>query len=261
MSNSDTTTLAVGRFEKIKEILQQRGIMRVDDLSVELGVSRATVRRDLADMDARGEVRRVHGGAVRVEGLLDEPLFDDKTAIAAKQKQKIAEAAMKFIKPNDSIFLDGGSTVLTLARLLASMSNLTVVTNSLRVVSVLSGNGPKIILIGGELRRLSQTFVGALTEPIINHIYVDTAFMGTIGLSLKEGLTTTDSREAYTKRLVMTRAKQVALLADSSKIGKVSFVKVGDLTDINVLITDSGASEKEMAGFRKKGIKVVSAGR
>ncbi len=258
MNDIDTTGLAAERLERIKEILKRRGVARVDELCRELGVSAVTVRRDLAELDSRGQVRRVHGGAVRIEGLLEEPVFDDKTMIAAKQKQAIAEKALSFIKPNDSIFLDGGSTVLTLARLLVSMNRLTVVTNSLRVACVLSGNGPRIILVGGELRSLSQTFVGALTEHITSRIHVDSAFMGTIGLSVEEGMTTTDPREAYTKDLLMERARQVILLADSSKVGKVSFVKFGSLEKVNILITDNGVSSKEAAGFRKKGIKVFT---
>ena len=234
-------------------------MVRVDELSAELSVSSATVRRDLAHLDRRGCVRRVHGGAVCVEGRLEEPVFDDKAAIAAKEKQKIAAAAFKLIKPRDSVFLDGGSTVLALARLLDGMGQLTVVSNSLRVAGMFSASGPRVIVVGGELRRLSQTFVGSLTEPLVDKIRVDTAFMGTIGLSPDGGMTTTDPREAYTKELVMARARRVVLLADSNKIGKVSFVRFGRLSDVNVLVTDSEAAKKDLAKFRKVGIKVVKA--
>jgi DeoR/GlpR family transcriptional regulator of sugar metabolism len=136
------------------------------------------------------------------------------------------------------------------------MTKLTVVTNSLRVAGIFAGSGPKMILVGGEFRRLSQTFVGALTKPLIDNLHLDAAFMGTIGLTETE-ITTTDPSEAYTKNLVMQRARQTILLADSSKIGKVSFVKSGALEDLDVLITDAHASQKDVQKFRKKGIKVV----
>ncbi len=257
MNKSETTGLAAERFEAIRRILKQRGVVRVEELCRELAVSAATVRRDLAELDLHGQVRRVHGGAVCVEGRLEEPVFDDKAAIAAKEKQKIAEAACRFIKPKDSIFLDGGSTVLALARLLDGMSQLTVVTNSLRVAGIFSSAGPRLILVGGEFRRLSQTFVGSLTQPLIEKLSVDTAFMGTIGLSVDGEMTTTDPREAQTKELVISHARQVVLLADSSKVGKVSFVNFGSLKDIDVLITDSNAGKKEVAKFRKSGTKTV----
>jgi len=114
-----------------------------------------------------------------------------------------------------------------------------------------------MIMVGGEFRKLSQTFVGSLSKCLLSQIHVDTAFMGTIGFSLQEGLTTTDPREAHTKELVMSNARQVILLADSSKVGKVSFVKFGALEDVDVLITDNGADKKLLARLKKTGIKVL----
>lgn len=260
MLTTETTGLAAERLAKIRRILAGRQIVRVDELCRELGVSAATVRRDLVELDRRGWARRVHGGAVSVESRMDEPVFADKAAIAAREKQRIAEAALELIKNSDSIFLDGGSTVLALARLLAEREKLTVVTNSLRVASTLSGGGPRMILVGGELRRLSQTFVGSLTEALIEQLHVDTAFIGTIGFSAEEGMTTTDPREAYTKDLIIQNARQVVLLADSSKAGKVSFVEFGSLDDVDLLITDKGMPVKQSSAFKKKrGMKVIRA--
>ena len=192
-------------------------------------------------------------------GRLDEPLFDDKTSVAAAEKRRIAEAAAKYVKPNDTIYLDGGSTVLELARLLKDRSNITIVTNSLRAAVELAGRGPRLILVGGELRRLAQTTVGPLTRFMIQELHVDKAFMGTIGLSLDEGLTTTDPTEAYTKELVMKHAREVILLADSSKAHKISFTRAGRLENVLVLITDSLFDRKLAKELRKRGIDVVQA--
>jgi len=260
MITGENSGLAAERVERVLALLRERGAARVEELSRATGVSPATVRRDLADLDARGRVRRVHGGAVALQGRLQEPVFDDKAAIAAAEKQRIAEAALRFVKPDASVFLDGGSTVLALARLLADMAGLTVVTNSLRVAGILSFGGPTLILTGGEFRGLSQTFVGPLTEPVMDRLRVDVAFMGTIGLSARDGLTTTDPREAFTKRLVMRHAGSVVLLADSSKIGAVSFVNFGSLSDVGTLITDGGAREKAVGEIRRLGVNVVMAG-
>src|SRR5579859_628788 len=213
MSTVDAKALAPERWESLRTLIRERGVIRLEDLCRELGVSPATVRRDLDQLERRGSIRRVHGGAVSVETRLEEPLFDDKTSIAAREKRRISEAALAYIEPGDTIYLDGGSTVLELARLLRERSNLTVVTNSLRAAHELAGRGPRLILIGGELRRLSQTLVGPLTRCILQELHVDKAFMGTIGLALKEGLTTTDPSEAFTKEFVMGRARQVILLA------------------------------------------------
>jgi len=249
--------LAPRRIERLRQILRMDHVVGVEELSCQLKVSSATVRRDLAQLESLGEVRRVHGGAVGVESRLEEPLFDDKTSIAAREKQRIAQAALKFIKPNDTIFLDGGSTVLELARLVRDRSNLTVVTNSLRAAIELAAQGPRLILIGGEFRRLSQTLVGPLTRLTLDEVHVDKAFMGTIGLTLEEGLTTTDPGEAYTKELVMQHARQVFLLADHSKVGKVSFACAGQLGRVQVLITDKQVDRKFASRLRKNGVEVV----
>ncbi|MEI6148848.1 MAG: DeoR/GlpR family DNA-binding transcription regulator [bacterium] len=255
--SAEAKDLAIGRIEKMRRILKDRRIVRVDELTGELGVSAATVRRDLLHMENRGELRRVHGGAVAPESRLEEPLFDDKTSIAAAEKRRIAEAALRLVRPKDSIFLDGGSTVLALASLLHDRSDITVVTNSLRVAAEFAGGGPMLIVIGGELRRLSQTFVGPLTRFTLESIHVDRAFMGTIGITAGTGLTTTDPREAYTKSLIMDHAQEVVLLADSSKIGKVSFARFGALDKVGTLITDKGLAENAARDLRKQGIKTV----
>jgi DeoR family transcriptional regulator, fructose operon transcriptional repressor len=257
MESSKPRDLAPKRLEQLRGILGQDRVVRVEELTEQLGVSSATIRRDLGELEKLGEVQRVYGGAVSTGGRLDEPLFDDKTSVAATEKRRIAEAAAKYIKPNDTIYLDGGSTVLELARLLKDRSNLTIVTNSLRAAVELAGRGPRLILVGGELRRLAQTTVGPLTRFMIQELHVDTAFMGTIGLSLEEGLTTTDPTEAYTKELVMEHAREVILLADSSKAHKISFTRAGRLEKVRTIITDQQFDRKLSKDLRKRGIEVV----
>jgi len=259
MPNAKSKDLAPQRLEQLRGILGQNRVVRVEELTGRLGVSAATIRRDLGELEKLGEVRRVYGGAVSTGGRLDEPLFDDKTAVAAAEKRRIAEAAMKYVNPNDTIYLDGGSTVLELARLLKDRSNVTIVTNSLRAAVELAGRGPRLILVGGELRRLAQTTVGPLTRFIIEQLHVDRAFMGTIGLTLEEGLTTTDPTEAYTKELVMEHAREVILLADSSKAHKISFTRAGRLEKVRILITDSLFDRKFAKELHKRGIEVVRA--
>ena len=257
---SSNSNLAVERQERIRARLQAQHTVRVDELAEWLQVSAATVRRDLLELEQQGRLRRVHGGATEVERNADEPLFDDKTAIASAEKQMIAEAAFKLIGPAETVFLDGGSTILALAHVLIPLAQLTVVTNSLRVAQLLSGSGPRMILTGGECRRLSQTFVGPLSRPVLERVQLDWAFMGTIGLSAEAGLTTTDPNEAFTKELAISRARRVALLADSSKFGRASFVRFGDAGHLSHLITDAAAPAAQLEAFRRLGVEVVTAG-
>lgn len=226
------------RQENMAALLRERGVARVPELVEAFAVSPATVRRDLEVLEEQGRIRRVHGGAVALESRLEEPLFDDKTAIAAREKRRIAEFACARIERSDTVYLDGGSTVLELARLLVDRTDITVVTNSLRAAIELSGRGPRLILVGGELRRLSQTTVGPLTRPVIDVLRTDKAFMGTMGLSWPEGLTTSDPGEAYTKELAMRHATHVFVLADHQKAGKALFARAGDPQLVQTLITD-----------------------
>src|SRR5512140_2141961 len=149
MADIDQKALAPQRWDDLRALIRENGVIRVEDLCRRLKVSPATVRRDLDQLERGGAIRRVHGGAVSVESRLDEPVFADKTSLAAREKRRIAEAALKFIAPGDTVYLDGGSTVLELARLLRDRSNLTVVTNSLHAAQELSGLGPRLIVIGG----------------------------------------------------------------------------------------------------------------
>ncbi len=254
-----TGSLLEERLAAIEQSLDQRRSVRVEALCAEFGISSATARRDLNELQRRGRVRKVHGGAVRVEGRLEEPLFDDKAEVAAPEKEAIARAALDLIQPNECIFLDGGSTVLALARLLADRQPLTIVTNSLRVAMSLAGATPRVVVVGGELRRLSQTFVGPLTQPAIESLHVDKAFMGTIGLAVEAGITTTDPGEAFTKRLIMQHASQVILLADSRKCGKVAFAQAGRLDDLDALITDPGIDPHLERHLKRQGVEVILA--
>jgi DeoR/GlpR family transcriptional regulator of sugar metabolism len=247
--------LAAERLDRLRDLVRARRVVRLQELCREAGVSTATARRDLAELEKRGELRRVHGGAVSVGSRLDEPLFDDKTALAAREKQRIAAAALARIQPGETVYLDGGSTVLALARLLRDRTNVTVVTNSLRAASELSGAGPRLILVGGELRRLSQTVVGPLTRAVLEELHVDRAFMGTMGFAA-EGLTTTDAGEAFTKELVMRRAREVVLLADSSKAGKILFARAGRLEQVQLLITDKQLAPEWARELAKRGVKI-----
>ena len=174
-----------------------------------------------------------------------------------QEKQRIAEAALKLLRPRDIVYLDGGSTVLALARLLTAQTQLTVVTNSLRVAQVFSNGGPRMILTGGEYRLLSQTFVGPLTRAVLEQMHLDIAFMGTIGLSAEQGMTTTDPAEAFTKEQAIARAARTVLLADSSKFGKTSFVRFGTINTLSAVISDQQMPPAQRKAFQRAGVETI----
>jgi DeoR family transcriptional regulator, fructose operon transcriptional repressor len=251
--------LAPQRRQRIRSMVEARRAVRLEELSLALGVSQATVRRDLDELEAEGLVRRVHGGAVAVDGHPAEPHFEVKAAEAAEEKDRIAARAVALLDPDDTVYLDSGSTVLAAARLLHGWGRLTVVTNSLPVVLELAGAGPRLIVIGGEFRATSQALVGPLSRFTLENVHVNRAFIGSYAVSLEDGLTTTDPAEAFTKTLALERATQVVLLADSRKMGGRSFVHAGSIEAVDVLVTDTGIDGRLARSLEKRGITVIKA--
>ena len=256
---STVIAFAPERRARLRQIVRSRHAVRIEDLKAELGVSTATIRRDLDELEGSGELRRVHGGAVSVDVHPIEARFEAKAAEHADEKQRIAARAAAMVDRDSSVYLDAGSTCLELARLLAHRDDITVVTNSLPAIVELAGTGPHQVVVGGELRPLSQAIVGPLSTPLLDALYVDRAFMGTFGLSLDAGLTTTDPAEAFTKEHALTRAREVVLLADSSKLGTRSVAHSGRLDQIDVVITDAELDEEAAPIFEEAGVRVLLA--
>jgi DeoR/GlpR family transcriptional regulator of sugar metabolism len=251
--------LAPQRRQRIRSIVESRRAARLEELSVALGVSQATVRRDLDELEAEGRVRRVHGGVVAVDDRPAEPHFEAKAAEAAVEKDRIAARAVALLAQDDTLYLDSGSTVLAAARLLHGWDRLTVVTNSLPAIVELAGRGPRLIVVGGEYRATSQALVGPLSQFLLENVHVNRAFIGSYAVSLEDGLTTTDPAEAFTKKLATERATQVVLLADSRKLGGRSFVRAGGLESVDVLVTDTGIDDRIVRSLERRGITVIKA--
>lgn len=247
------------RQERLLRIVATRRAVRVEDLREALGVSPATIRRDLDVLQEAGRLRRVHGGAVALDVRPVEPLFEAKAAVNSDAKLGIARLAASLIEPGDTIYIDSGSTCLELARVLAGRVDLTVVSNSLPAIAALAARGSRVVAVGGEVRPLSQAIVGPLSGLLLEALYVDRAFMGTFGLSLEAGLTTSDPQEAFTKELVLSRARQVVLLADAGKMGTRSFAHAGRLDQVDVLVTDAPLDEGARRAFAEAEVRVLVA--
>ena len=258
MVSRHRSTPTTDREQQILDLLKGAESLSVGELARALGVSDATMRRDLSSMSSRGLLYRFHGGATLSSTTVNEQVFSDKENQLSEEKRRIAQAALALIDDRDKIYLDGGSTTLYLAKLLERKRDLTIVTNSLMAASLLMESGHRMVLVGGEFRAISRTLVGPLTASILENISVDKAFMGTMGLTLTEGLSTSDAAEAFTKRLVMKRAGQVILLVDHSKLGTNSFINTGDVGDVDTLVTDA-ISENFRNRLEELGTKVIIA--
>ena len=239
---------ATERHQQILETARSRGRVEVAGLARDLAVTPETVRRDLTALERRGVLRRVHGGAIPVERLGIEPGVADREGHAAGEKERIARAALNELPDGGSVILDAGTTTVRLAELLPTDRELTVVTHSIPVASILvSRPNLTLHLLGGIVRGRTLAAVGAWTRTQVSEIYADVAFMGTNSISVERGLTTPDLAEAAVKRALMSAARRVVVLADHTKFGRDDFALVAPLSDVDTVITDIGL-DVELAG-------------
>jgi len=229
-------------------------------LAQRFDVSAESVRKDLALLEERGLLRRVHGGAVPCEPSRAEPLVADRDVRLA-QKSSIARRALRFVPDGGSLLLDAGSTTLRLAEMLPGDRGLVVYTNSWPVGAALHERGIEVVALGGRIRPVTMASVGLLTGQALATVNVDVAFLGTNALSFDRGLTTPDADEADVKHQMLAAASQRVFLVDSSKFGRVSHARHATLDDVDVLITDAEATAAHRERLRAAGVTVEVADR
>ncbi|MEU5773844.1 DeoR/GlpR family DNA-binding transcription regulator [Streptomyces venezuelae] len=249
--------------ERQQEILRlARDGGRVDVLSLAevFRVTAETIRRDLKALDRAGLVRRVHGGAIPAGRLDFEPDLAEREGTAADEKDRIAHAALAELPAEGSVVLDAGSTVARLAAALPLESTLTVVTHGLPTAARLADHpGIQLHLIGGRVRQRTRAAVDAWALRAYGEIRADVLFLAANGFSAEAGLTTPDLAEAAVKRAAVAAARRVVLLADSAKHGQEHFARFGDLSDVDLLITDTGLTDDDAAAIERGGTEVVRA--
>lgn len=234
--------LASQRRELILAQAERSGGVRVSELTDLLGVSDMTVRRDLEQLEAHGWLRKVHGGAVLAPSSADEPGFEAKSSLQQPAKRAIAARAVQLVEPDSAIALSAGTTTWMLARGLVSASfPLSVVTNSTTVADVLASGGSNLtVVLTGGVRTPSAALVGPIADRSISSLHVDRLFIGVHGMDAKAGFTTPNLAEAQTNHSLIASARQVVVLADSTKWGTVGLADFGRLSVADVLITDDG---------------------
>jgi DeoR family fructose operon transcriptional repressor len=250
------------RYRLILQAVNQNGKATVMELSEALGVTAVTVRRDLEKLEERGLLLRTHGGAlvITMEGTdaAYERTFQEKLGKFAEEKGRIAQTASDLVVDGEAILLTPGTTNTLLYRKLVGKNDLTIVTNAANIV-LQESDAPHhdVILTGGKLRAKSFALVGPLAEQSLNAIRVDKLFLGVDGFDLYEGLTTPNLLEASINRKMIEISKQVIVVADHSKFGRVFFSKITSLDVVHTVISDRGLPERMAAAIRDVGIKLL----
>jgi DeoR family transcriptional regulator of aga operon len=256
------------RLNTLLEMLAEHGKVDVDDAVVKLGVSPATVRRDLAHLHSQQLATRTHGGAVATSVSYDLPLRF-KTSRFATEKGRIAHAAAALVPPGAVICLNGGTTTLEVGRAMAARADLaeaepsrpqiTVVTNAVNIASeLLVRPHLKVVMTGGVVRSRSFELFGPLATKVIAELSIDITFLGVDGFDPVFGASAHSDAEAQTNAELMDAAARRIVVSDSSKLGFKAFARICEPNRVDMLVTDSGIDDSTRARFEDAGLEVLA---
>ena len=248
------------RLSLILEHLSQTGSVGVSGIATELGVSTASVRRDLQLLEEQHLLSRTHGGAVANATVYELPLRYRSGSHKGEKRRIAAVAAERVDGAVATVGMTGGTTTTEVARRLADRLGLTVVTNALNIASDLALHPDiKLIVTGGTARSESYELVGPLAESTLMGLNLDVVVVGVDGISVGGGLTTYHEVEAATNRVMIGRAQRVIVVADGSKVGKLALARICDARAVDELITDQTADTAELARLEAAGVTVTLA--
>jgi DeoR family fructose operon transcriptional repressor len=247
------------RLKVIADLVRERGSVRGRELADALGVTDETIRRDLSRLEEKGVVRRAHGGAVALRSA-DETDTSFRLREHAAEKVAIGVRAADLVRDRSSIVLDSGTTTLCLAKALHAKQDLVVVTTAVTNAIELVGN-PRttVVMTGGVIRPSTFGASGQLAAATLRGLHVDQAFLAIHSVSVDGGLTYPLFEEVDAKRAMIEAASEVILLADHSKFGRQSLVRVAPITAVQRIVTTAGIDPGEAAAIRDLGIDLIIA--
>ncbi|MCI6492806.1 MAG: DeoR/GlpR family DNA-binding transcription regulator [Bacteroidales bacterium] len=248
------------RHKIIKEQLQLNGYVRVQDLAEQLGVTGATIRKDLRILESQNILIRTHGSASPVKPHVMDISVDVKASQNRDKKIIIAQAAQELITPDDAIILASGSSVTAFAEILTPVNMINVVTPSLGIALILNEKeNVKVMLLGGEMYKNSLSVRGSYTEAGLVNVSCSKLFIGCDGINLETGITCSNLAEASLTTAMMKSCTQTVVLADSSKFGRRGFGKIGNVEDIDIIVTDSGIPSTMRKKIEDLGVQILIA--
>jgi len=241
----------------ILERLQEWGEVKTSELAELFSVSPMTIRNDLNALNEQGALVRIHGGAIVREPLTNEPSYIDKANRNRAEKERIGKHAAKMVEEGMAVFIGNGTTTMQLVKHLPRNLHIRVFTNALNHASELSKYPwVEVYVIGGHLRSISLGMVGRLARQALTGVYFDLAFLGVNGISLEHGFTLPSLEEAETAAEVVRHARRTVILADHTKFGMVTHSQVTDIEGVDVIVTDSGLSDRFREEFESLDVEL-----
>ncbi|MDR1935109.1 MAG: DeoR/GlpR family DNA-binding transcription regulator [Candidatus Accumulibacter sp.] len=249
--------LGIERQHKIIDRLRQDRKVYVTELSKEFGVTPETVRRDLERLENEGILRRSYGGAVPAQPINEDLPFNSRAAANYEEKQAIAFKAARLVNNGYSLMADSSTTVLALIDSLRTRTDLTIITNSVKLLNDYAGSGFTLIGTGGSLRSHSFALVGAAACRALESFNVDLALLSCKGLDREKGVMESNEPEALVKQLMAKRAKTRILLADHTKFDQIVFMHTLDYTDLDYVVTDCEPKRAWISFLKEKGVQLI----
>ncbi len=248
------------RQARLLSYIQAHQRISVPQVVEAFAISVATARRDLDALAERGHVQRVHGGAVALQQAPPEPPVVQRADEQAAEKRRIGQVAAALVQDGETLFLGTGSTVLEVARNLRQRANLTVITNSIPVVNMLAGApGVTLVCLGGELRKSEMSLIGHIAEQALAELRTSRVILGIRAIDLEHGLTNEFIQESTIDRAILKIGPEVMVVADHTKLGRVSTALVAPVTGMHTLVTDHAAPDIFVQSLRAQGVRVVLA--
>jgi DeoR/GlpR family transcriptional regulator of sugar metabolism len=250
--------LAIERRRKIISLLEERNSVLVPELSKIFNITEETVRRDLEKLEKDGFLKRTYGGAVINDSMNSELPLTIREVTNIEGKLAIGIKVAEYIKDGDTIMLDSSSTALQVARNIKDKRKITVITNSVKVVSELAtAKDCNVISTGGNLRVNAMSFVGHMAENSIKNFNVDLAVICSKGIDIKKGITESNEMEAEVKKAMIEAADKTFLVGDFTKFNKVSFVKMLKIENVDMIFTDKKLTEEWEQYASSKNVELI----
>ena len=248
------------RQEHIARIVEEHGRARVGDLAAQFHVSAVTIRKDLLVLEAEHRLVRAHGGAIAMDRSRPELAFEIRERLQADEKQLIGAAGAALVHDGESIVMDASTTALSVARHLKARggwSQLTVITNGLRLASDLAGHpGIVVLMLGGRVRWEALSVVGQLGDGLFSRINVQKAFLGAAGFTLDSGLADATDEEAQIKRSMVAAAREVIAIVDHTKWERAAFATFCPTEKVDIVLTDTAAPADMVRTLADRGVDV-----
>lgn len=248
---------AVDRRHRILERVAEQQTIHIAELSAELGVSEMTIRRDIGRLERDGFLRRTYGGATAHLTRSMELLFNARALANAPTKRLIGMRVAETLERASTIFIGIGSTAEQFAMFLPATDDMTVITGSLPVASLLATRGVRVVILGGSVLNDDLGCVGPVAAATVRRYHADVAVLGAAGLSAAHGITELDDGAAEIQRLMIEHSSRLTVVADGSKIGATTMAAVAPARAVNTLVTDAGAPADELRALEALGVEVV----